>query len=297
MENKKIKLFCIPGGGASAVIYLKWAALLSKDIRQCLLELPGRGLRIREQTLTDIDEITEDLYWNWEKQMNDTRDEEYVLFGYCVGAIFLYELYKKIKENNKKLPLHVIISAGDVPYGEAYAAPFLDNPTTKYQFYDLIRSCFPEHVFKDTDMLKIFREKFVDVLYEKYGRDKVVSPITTEELRLAGCNQEMLESFEFKECLELANELMLLLSNDMDICGRYQNRKGQLIKMECDITVLLGDKDILLPAESMKKWKDYTEKGCNIITLDGDHRVLMGANERAVGEMNKAIERCRQEAI
>ena len=38
-----IKLFCIPGGAASATAYLPWVKLLDKDVKLCLLEIPGNN--------------------------------------------------------------------------------------------------------------------------------------------------------------------------------------------------------------------------------------------------------------
>lgn len=43
MSEQNIKLFCIPGGGASAFVYWKYTKYLNKNIKLCLLELPGRG--------------------------------------------------------------------------------------------------------------------------------------------------------------------------------------------------------------------------------------------------------------
>ena len=46
-----VKLFCIPGGAASATAYLPWIKLLNSNIKLCLLEVPGRGLRRNESSM------------------------------------------------------------------------------------------------------------------------------------------------------------------------------------------------------------------------------------------------------
>ena len=286
-QTKKIKFFCLPGGGTSSIVFIKWGGLLSKHLRQCLIDIPGRGLRKKEQTLTDIESITEDLYRGWEKYMHDGRDEDYMLFGYCMGGIFLYELYKKIRREGKKLPVHIVLSAADVPDGDVYAEPFLENQATKYQFYDLLRSCFPEHTFPDTEMLTAFRHKFVDVLYAKYARDGRFTPVTVDELHAANCDDAMMESFEFRECLGLANDLMEILTVDTQICSDYQRSKPEVVKFNCGITCIAGKDDLLLKPERMRAWQRYTDKACTLDILEADHRFLMTANPVPCGVINR----------
>lgn len=293
-QMKKIKFFCLPGGGTSSIVFLKWGGLLAPYLRQCLIDIPGRGLRKKEQTLTDLASITDELYRGWEKYMNDGRDEEYMLFGYCMGGIFLYELYRKILRAGKKPPVHIVLSAADVPDGNVYAEPFLDNQATKHQFYDLLRSCFPEHTFPDTDMLTAFRHKFVDVVYAKYARDGRFTAVSQEELRAAGCDDAMMDSFEFRECLGLANDLMEILTVDAQICSDYQRGEHEPLKFPCGITCIAGQHDLLLAPDTMKEWQRYTDQPCTLDILDADHRFLMTANPVPVGVINRETEKIRE---
>ena len=108
-SKKKIKFICLPGGGTSPVAFFKWFGLLSPKYRPLFVDIPGRGMRKNEAPYTDIDSITNDLYAGWQKIMSDGREEEYVLFCYCMGSVFMHELVKKIAENHQKMPLHVFI--------------------------------------------------------------------------------------------------------------------------------------------------------------------------------------------
>ena len=163
-NTEKIKFICLPGGGTSSVVFYKWFGKLNEKYRPNFIDLPGRGLRKSEEPLTNIDDITNDLFNGLKKVVEDERNENYVLFAYCMGSIFLYELLKKIEKENFAYPIHIFLVAADVPYGEMYKTTFLDNPATKFQFYDLIRNCFPEHTFKDTATLKSSDKNTIDII-------------------------------------------------------------------------------------------------------------------------------------
>lgn len=89
-----IKLFCIPGGAASATAYLPWTKVLDRSIRLCLLEVPGRRLRRNEKSLETMDAVADDLFENLKSQLKE--DDDYMILGYCFGAVAGYELYRRI---------------------------------------------------------------------------------------------------------------------------------------------------------------------------------------------------------
>ena len=97
MSEQNIKLFCIPGGGASAFVYWKYTKYLNKNIKLCLLELPGRGLRKREEPVNELHAVVDDLYAHLVEELTKTPDCGYMLLGYCYGGILAYELYQKIR--------------------------------------------------------------------------------------------------------------------------------------------------------------------------------------------------------
>lgn len=285
-NTEKIKFICLPGGGTSSVVFYKWFGKLNEKYRPNFIDLPGRGLRKNEEPLTNIDDITNDLFNGLKKVVEDERNENYVLFAYCMGSIFLYELLKKIEKENFAYPIHIFLVAADVPYGEMYKTTFLDNPATKFQFYDLIRNCFPEHTFKDTATLKSFRETFVDVLYKKHLNAPNCIDVTFDDLESIIDDKELLSSFEFKECLKLANELMKILIIDCDICSDYQKKGGLISKIKCSITGISGDEDILYTKDTMKEWESYTDIGYKHFVVEGGHRIFFDPGDKSLSILN-----------
>lgn len=111
----KVKLFCIPYAGGSAVIYSKWKTQFPSWVEVVPLELAGRGVRIVEPIYNDLDAAVEDLYARMLPQINDG---EYAIFGHSMGAMLAFEIAHKLEAANKPSPLHVFFSGRSAPHIE-----------------------------------------------------------------------------------------------------------------------------------------------------------------------------------
>lgn len=105
-DNKEqIKLLLLPYAGGSALFYSRWVKYLSKHIKMVPIELPGRGMRFKEELCDDMSKTIEDI---WHQVKAEITEGRYALFGYCIGTLIVYELLKKIKKEslhciNKKI--------------------------------------------------------------------------------------------------------------------------------------------------------------------------------------------------
>lgn len=111
--NKKIKLFCIPYAGGSAVIYSKWKAYLPDTIELCPIELKGRGARIVEPRYENIDEAVQDIY---DQILPQIQYAPYALFGHSMGAMLCHELALKLRSEDVNQPKHLFFSGRSVPH-------------------------------------------------------------------------------------------------------------------------------------------------------------------------------------
>lgn len=111
----KIKLFCLPYAGGSAVIYLKLKRYLNNNIELVPIELAGRGKRYNELLYEDMDEAVNDIF-NVVK--NEIHNYKYAVLGYSMGTIISYELIKKIIEEKLDGPEHVFFAAKEPMYME-----------------------------------------------------------------------------------------------------------------------------------------------------------------------------------
>jgi medium-chain acyl-[acyl-carrier-protein] hydrolase len=109
----KIKLFCFPYAGGSALIYKKWKAFFDHRIELCPIELAGRGTRIIESLYGSCEEAVEDLYGIIKPEI---ASSPYALFGHSMGAMLAYELARKIRKTGRNPPAHLFFSGRAAPH-------------------------------------------------------------------------------------------------------------------------------------------------------------------------------------
>lgn len=109
----KIKLFCFPYAGGSAVIYNQWKQYLDPEIELIPIELAGRGKRIQESLYTDVPAAIEDVYGIVSKMINGAP---FALFGHSMGGMISYQLYQMLREKGKYSPTHVFFSGRSAPH-------------------------------------------------------------------------------------------------------------------------------------------------------------------------------------
>ncbi len=144
-------LFCIPFSGGNAYSYDDFKKYLPGEIELINLELPGRGKRIAENLLTDINSMTEDLY----RQIESLIDGKYAIFGHSLGALLGLTLSRYINERNENLP-QILFASGQT-------APSLIKPDNRYslpdnQFVEMLREMegTPNELLDDTNFMGYF---------------------------------------------------------------------------------------------------------------------------------------------
>jgi medium-chain acyl-[acyl-carrier-protein] hydrolase len=109
----KIKLFCFPYAGGSAVMYHKWKPFLDSKIELIPIELAGRGKRINEVLYRDVPDAIEDIYRLVSREIDFSP---YALFGHSMGGMLSYQLSQKLIENNYHSPVHIFFSGRNAPH-------------------------------------------------------------------------------------------------------------------------------------------------------------------------------------
>ena len=110
---KRVKMFCLPYAGGSAIYYSRWSEYFPKAIEVIPVELAGRGRRLDHPFYQDLSAALEDVYGFIKDSIVD--NDPYILFGHSMGAILSYELCKQIKALNVHKPLHLFVSGLEAP--------------------------------------------------------------------------------------------------------------------------------------------------------------------------------------
>lgn len=106
-------LYAIPYAGGHTLVYRNLKILLEPSIELKALEPPGRGKRVKEKLITDINLIADDLFNHIHAEISSGK--EYGIFGHSMGSLIAYLVTKKIISANLPLPKHVFCSGHGAP--------------------------------------------------------------------------------------------------------------------------------------------------------------------------------------
>jgi surfactin synthase thioesterase subunit len=110
--QKPFTIYAIPYAGGHSMVYRNLKLLLDPSVNFIALEMPGRGKRVQEPLLYDMELLADDLF----NQIKDNlSDNNYAIFGHSMGALLAYLTAVKIKESSYPLPMHLFCSGHGAP--------------------------------------------------------------------------------------------------------------------------------------------------------------------------------------
>lgn len=184
----KLKLFCFPYAGGSAIIYHSWKKFLDPSIELVPIELAGRGTRAKDSFYNTVDDAVEDIF---NKIKADITNQPYAIFGHSMGALLSYELVRKIKLMKLPEPKHVFFSGRKAPHEK-------DEKEKKYHLMD--NEEFKEEVIKlgGTPPEFFEHEELMDFILPMLKNDFKLADVSF-------CDREI-EPFEFNISIFLGKD-------------------------------------------------------------------------------------------
>ncbi|CAK9888528.1 MULTISPECIES: thioesterase II family protein [Pseudomonas] len=88
-----LTLLCLPYSGASAMVYSRWRRKLPAWLSVRPVELPGRGARLGEPLLTDMQVLARQLA----SEQRLAASQPYALLGHSLGALLAFELAHELQ--------------------------------------------------------------------------------------------------------------------------------------------------------------------------------------------------------
>ncbi len=149
----KPKIIAIPFAGGNKYSFNKIEKHISPYFEWITLELPGRGDRFKEPLLDNIHDMIDDLFVNIRQYI---MKGEYILLGHSMGCLLGYELMKKIRKNDLKLPVCTFFLGRGAPEHNR----FKNKKSTLPQelFWEEIKKMggMPDDFFEQKDLLEFF---------------------------------------------------------------------------------------------------------------------------------------------
>jgi surfactin synthase thioesterase subunit len=150
---KKIRLFCFPYAGGSAMVYNPWQNSLDKSIRLHPVELAGRGRRITDPLYNTIEEAADDVFQIIKYQLGDLP---YAFFGHSMGALIAYNVAQKIREKKYPGPSHIFFSGRGAPHiRRDDKEPYHTMPHDEFKEKVLNLGGTPKELFEHPELMEI----------------------------------------------------------------------------------------------------------------------------------------------
>lgn len=151
---RTIDLYCLPFAGGSKYSYVNAMAGAPPYLKVIPLEYPGRGARIHETPLTDMDAIIDDLYQIMRGQVDQ---RPYAIYGHSMGGITAFLLAQKLIAAGHRTPLHLFITGTTGPTAATWGEQ-KRHLMEKGAFLEEMRVLdgMPEEVLADTELFDFF---------------------------------------------------------------------------------------------------------------------------------------------
>lgn len=125
----RVRLFCFPYAGGSALTFRGWPAALSPEVEVLAVQLPGRGPLMHEPPFKDVYTLVEAFL----PVMARYLDKPFVFFGHSMGGAIAFELSRRLRRACGVEPRHLFISARRAPHLELKGPALYNLPEPEFR--------------------------------------------------------------------------------------------------------------------------------------------------------------------
>lgn len=256
--GSKKPLFLIHGGGMNILMFKSLASHFDKD--QPIYGIQALGLNNETAVPSGIEEIVK-IYL--EEMLVIEKDGPFMLAGYSLGGILVYEMARQLKAMGKILGMVGVI--------DTYASTGEDL-TDKKQLFRKVTRQFNKVPFFTKSFLKYPKETLTyqkTILTRKFKG--VLHPETTERV------------------FEMSDYESTIYEQYSCALSRYK-----LVADDIKVTLFRAEKRLYyLDDNEFLGWKEFAKKGVKILEVPGDHKTfLYPPHDKALaGVLQNAISR------
>lgn len=240
------------------------------DLDVVQLELPGRGLRFKENNAPDMRTLAEDLAG---RVITKAGGEPYILLGFCYGAVVAYAVYQELlRQGGQHLPAGMIVMSS-LPPGMHSTAELLFTMSNYKLMKHLMKTIKydPSGITGDSAESG---EAFVKLF-------AMVNPSLTRELQQMGPLQ-LLMSFLYPSGTRghEIQQVLNVLKEDGRIMSAYDPGSGDE-KIGVPLVALHGTEDEVVRAQDMDLWEQWCSSSFSRGEVKGPHMMLLDSGTDA----------------
>jgi acyl transferase domain-containing protein/surfactin synthase thioesterase subunit/acyl carrier protein len=180
----KARLFCFPYAGGGVVSFRTWPQLLDNAVELVAIEPPGRGTRIKETAVDDLDTFVERLL----SEMVGWLDRPAAFFGHCLGGLTMFATLCALPDTSRRYVKHAFACGVRPPQLLRHRGAFEDNllyDMMLHPQFDIGAAPYaqPDDVF--ADIIRKFDTPAADRMLEIPKLRKVLLPTIRAEFEMA----------------------------------------------------------------------------------------------------------------
>lgn len=150
-SQARLRLFCFPYAGGSALMFRTWSNALPADVEVCPVQLPGRSARLIERPFTTLSPLIEVVA----QALSPLLDKPFAIFGHSLGALIGFELARQLRRRHGVNPVRLFVSAGRAPQAARPCAPIHNLPAKEFLAAVRRLNGTPAEVFEHEELLEI----------------------------------------------------------------------------------------------------------------------------------------------
>lgn len=127
-QPARLRLFCFPYAGGSALIYRGWQNYLPAGVAVWPVQLPGRGSRYKEPPYVSMPAAVSGVT----AAIEPFLDVPFAFFGHSMGAMMSFELAHAVNEKFRVRPKHLFVSGSGGPHLPRTTANIHDLPDDQF---------------------------------------------------------------------------------------------------------------------------------------------------------------------
>ena len=106
-----VRLFLFPFAGGNASTFLPWQDLLGPRVELRVAQLPGRGVRLFDPPVAEMDELVARLT----RAVAGLADRPFAFFGHSLGALLAFEVTRQVRRAGRPGPASQWVSGAEGP--------------------------------------------------------------------------------------------------------------------------------------------------------------------------------------
>jgi surfactin synthase thioesterase subunit len=232
------RLFCFPYAGGGLASFRAWARVFGDTVEVVAVEPPGRGTRIDEPAIGELDVFVERLL----PEMADWLDRPSAFFGHCLGGLTMFATLCALPEAS---------------------APFI-----RYAFACGVR---PPHLlkrkgaFEDNLAYDMMLNRDFDAALPPYAQADEIFADIIRQFGIPAANRML-------EIPELRAALLPTIRAEFGMAYNYEYRP--VAPFSFPISSFVGDADPWVSREASAAWGDLTRARFNNHVCNGSHFLM-----------------------